>query len=66
MVLNVNIKLFFVENYMIQVELWNICLKNLYTYLKGTNHCQVAYIDNIYVHFIPTERTPPKTDSLVF
>ena len=40
--------------------------KRMYTYLKGTNHCQVVYIEDIYVHFIPIERTPPKTDSLVF
>ena len=37
--------------------------KGMYTYL---NHCQLVYIEDIYVYFIATEPTPPQTDSLVF
>ena len=40
--------------------------KGLYTYLKGANHCLLVYIEDIYVYFIATERTPPQTNSLVF
>ena len=40
--------------------------KGLYTCLKGAQYCQLVYIEDIYVYFIATERTPPKTDSLVF
>ena len=68
MVLNVNIKLFFVEIYIIQLELYIgiYMFKHCVHLFKGTNHCQVVYKEDIYVHFIPTERTQPKTDSLVF
>ena len=37
--------------------------KGLYTYLKCA-HCQVVYIEDIYVHFTATERTLPQIDSL--
>ena len=43
--------------------------KGLYTYLKGAQSLSVSvyiYIEDIYVYFIATERTPPQTDSLVF
>ena len=41
--------------------------KGLYTYLKGAKSLSVlVYIEDIYIYFIATERTPPQTDSLVF
>ena len=43
--------------------------KGLYTYLKGAQSLSGSvYKEDIYVNFIATERTPPKTDtsSLVF
>ena len=62
MMLNINIKLFFVENYIIQVELYiGIYVKNICTHLKGAQS-----LSDINVHFIATKQTPPQTDSLVF
>ena len=69
MVLNINIKLFFVENIYNScwIIYWNTYLKYLYTYLKGAKSLSGSvYIEDMYVHFIETEQTPPKTDSLVF
>ena len=46
MVLNVNIKLFFVENYIIQVELYiGIYVENVYTYLKSSK----SLLGSVYI-----------------
>ena len=61
-----NIQLFCVETYTIQVELSigiKLCLKYLFTYLKGTQSLSGSVYRR---NFIATERTPPQTDSLVF
>ena len=69
MLLNVNIKLFLVENIYNSswIIYWNICLKYLYTYLKSTQSLSGSvYRRYLRIYFIATERTPPQTDSLVF